>query len=367
MTRSVLALLLLAGSAGGCNKKEVDEDRGAAPPPVASSKPGACASGGGTPSDPVSAAFFPRTIGDYCVDPHGDTRAYGQNAKGTLGEVCTELFDGECEVYKSYGLERVVTLRYIDGQGSPGTVNVNLSRFATKEGAYGFFTKRVVADADPLEASPKKLEAGAAAALGTGIAYVWRGQHVAELSYNNELESPEQLRQSSQRVLPPVAKDLGAKLPGDPSLPPAAALIPEQHRIELGVSYDARDLLDVAGAGPGAIGFFKDGDKRWRVLGAVREDEESAKDVIKTLRKVEGADMLKKETFDGVTFSLRSGDDSPKVQWVVGRRGPRIVGVGDEEYALAGEGEAAKKAAMPFADKLTRVRALLDGQAAPTP
>jgi len=369
MTRSLPALLMIAACFGGCKKqdKQNEEERGVAPPPIASSKPGACSGGGGTPTDNVSAAFFPRTVEDYCIDPHGDMRAYGQNAAGTLGDVCTQLFDGECEVYKSYGLERVVTLRYIDGKGSPGTVNINLSRFATKEGAYGFFTKRVVADADPLEASPKKLEAGGAGALGTGIAYVWRGQHVAELAYNNELESPDQLRTSSQRVLPPIGKEIGAKLPGDASLPAAASLLPEEHRIELGVSYDARDVFDVAGAGPGAIGFYKDGDKRWRVLGAVRQDEEGAKDVLKTLRKVDGAQSLKKETFEGVTFTLRSDEESPKVEWVVGRKAERIFGVGDEEYALGGDAEASKKASLPLADKLTRLRSLLDGQKAAAP
>src|SRR4030095_10877604 len=130
MTRSLPALLMIAACFAGCKKqdKQNDEERGVAPPPIAASKPGACSGGGGTPTDNVSAAFFPRTVEDYCIDPHGDMRAYGQNAAGTLGDVCTQLFDGECEVYKSYGLERVVTLRYIDGKGSPGTVNINLSR-----------------------------------------------------------------------------------------------------------------------------------------------------------------------------------------------------------------------------------------------
>ena len=29
-------------------------------------------------------------INNYCVDPNGDTRAYGEGAKGTLDDVCTE-------------------------------------------------------------------------------------------------------------------------------------------------------------------------------------------------------------------------------------------------------------------------------------
>ena len=64
-------------------------------------------------------------------------------------------------------MNAVFGLRYIDGKGSPGAVNVNLSRFASVEGAYGFFTKRVVADADPAETVPAALDAGGAGALGS--------------------------------------------------------------------------------------------------------------------------------------------------------------------------------------------------------
>src|SRR5258705_444836 len=83
-------------------------------------------------------------------------------AKGSLETVCTELLDGECEVYKNYGLKRVVTLRYVDGAGSPGTVNVTASRFGSAEGAFAFFTKRVIADGDQADGTPKQLSAGTA-------------------------------------------------------------------------------------------------------------------------------------------------------------------------------------------------------------
>ena len=108
-TPSAVVLLALAALAS-CKKTE-EPERGAAPPPIASSKPGACAQGGGTVKDQESAAFFPRVAGEYCIDPNGDARAYGEGASGTLDTVCTELLHGECEVYKSFGLRRVVTVR----------------------------------------------------------------------------------------------------------------------------------------------------------------------------------------------------------------------------------------------------------------
>jgi hypothetical protein len=360
----LLALFPLA--ALGCKKEDdAAAERGAAPPPIASSKPGVCKEGGGTVSDKQSAAFIPRTAGDYCVDPNGETRAYGEEASGTLDKACTELFDGECEVYKAYGLKRVVTLRYVDGKGSPGAVNVNLSRFENKDGAFGFFTKRVIADADPAESAPAKLEAGGAGALGTGIAYVWRGTHVAELSYTNELESPDQLKASSAGALPALAKELGEKLPGDKAPPAAVSALPEAQRVNMGIQYEAKDVLGVSGAGPGAVGYYKDGDKRWRLFSVVRPDEESAKDVMKTLKKLDGAKNLKNAPVEGLAFSVRTKDSDPKIAWVVTRKGERIFGVGDEESVLSGDTSAADaaKVSLTQEQKIEVLKRTTDGTA----
>jgi hypothetical protein len=356
--RLVAFSVFVWSAAAACKNKDAPPDQGAAPPPIASSKPGACASGGGTVKDTLSAAFFPRSAADYCIDPNGEARAFGENAQNSLDAVCTELFDGECEVYKSYGLRRVVTLRYIDGKGSPGAVNVNLSRFAAAEGAYGFFTKRVVADADPAETVPAALDAGGAGALGSGIAYVWRADMVAELSYTNELEPPDQLKASAQRVLPPIAQAIGDALPGDKRAPPAVAILPSEHRLPMGVSYAAKDVLGIAGTGPGALGFYQDGSERYRVFSLVRPDEDSAKDVLKTLRKVDGAKALKDTGVDAIVFSVREEESSPLVGWVVGRKGGTVVGVGDEVFVLRGKSEAQAQR-VPEAKKLERVKAIL--------
>ena len=352
-----VTLAALVCSASSCQKERAPE-RGAPPPPIASSKPGACASGGGTVKDTQSAAFFPRTAADYCLDPNGEARAFGESAPNSLDAVCTELFDGECEVYKSYGLRRVVTLRYIDGKGSPGAVNVNLSRFASPEGAYGFFTKRVVADADPAESVPASLDAGGAGALGSGIAYVWRADMVAELSYTNELEPPDQLKASAQRALPPIAQAMGAALPGDAHLPKAVGLLPSAHRLPMGISYAAKDVLGIAGTGPGALGFYRDEGERYRVFSLTRADEDSAKDVLKTLRKVDGAKALKDTGVDAVSFSVRDEESSPLVGWVVGRRGSTVVGVGDEVFVLRGKPDS-QTARIPDTKKLERVKGIL--------
>jgi len=112
--------------------------------------PGACAKrwrhGQKTPPATPFLSFFPRSAAELtCVRTPTVRRAPSARhpAQNSLDRrVQPSSFDGECEVYKSYGLRRVVTpCRYIDGKGSPGAVNVNLSRFGFRaEGrGTGFF------------------------------------------------------------------------------------------------------------------------------------------------------------------------------------------------------------------------------------
>src|SRR5262249_40362274 len=148
-------------------------------------------------------------------------------------------FDGECEVYKRFGLDRVVVLRYVDGTGAPNSVEVNLSRFKSQDGAYAMFTKRVVADADPAGATVKPLAAGAAGATSSSNAYVWRGQYLAELTFVTEdtKMTPQAMAQANERSTGAIAKEIGGKLPGSADLPPAAAALPAASRVPLGIAY----------------------------------------------------------------------------------------------------------------------------------
>jgi hypothetical protein len=355
-----LPVLLAVFCVAGCNKDSSSAVQGSAPPPVESAaKPGACAGGGGQVTDTVTGAFFPRQGAGYCLDPNGETRVFGEGGKLSMDAICTEAFDGECEVYKGFGLKRVVQLRYVDGAGSPGTVEIYLSQFGSSEGAYSMFTKRVIADSDPADAAPKKLEAGGAGALGTGRAYVWKGPYLAEIQYANEQETPAQMKESSARVLVPIGTGLGQKLPGPGALPPAASRLPPDKMVPMGILYSPKDVLGVDGAGPGATGFYKDGDKRYRVLSVVRDDVDQAKDVIKTFSKLRGATEEKGPYDSGYHVMLQDKDGS-KLEWVVARAGKTVVGIGDEEFIVQPGMTTSEhdKICLSKDEKLTRLKAL---------
>ncbi|MBX3222740.1 MAG: hypothetical protein KF795_19665 [Labilithrix sp.] len=340
MSRSLVAPLLFVTAV--CTACKDDKPRSDTPPPppppVASAAPGACSSGGGELTDALSAPFFAKSTGGYCVDPQGEIKTYGEKGKLSMDEVCTTAFDGECEVYKRFGLKRVVSLHYVDGSGKGGTVEVNLSQFGDVAGAYGMFTLRVVAG-DPAEPStPKPLAAGAAGAIGTGRAYVWRGQHLAELQYVNENESPEELAKSSEAILTTVGKAIGERLPGATTLPPAAQILPADKRVANGIVFQPKDVLGWTATGPGAVGFYKDGDRRWRVLAIVKDDADQAKDAFKTIKSKPGSLPIAATGDEAAHVVVPSaGEDkanAPKVEMLVARKGNVVWGVADEEYAL---------------------------------
>ncbi len=336
MSRSVTCLLLTLAFAGCPSKNDINKESPPPPPPPPSTTAaaGACAAGGGEVKDPTSSAFFPRTSGGYCLDPQGETKTYGENAKHPREEVCTTLFDGECEVYMRYKLTRVVALRYVDGLGKGATVDVYLSTFADPNGAYGMYTKRVIADSDPAdESAPKSIPAGGAAVMGTGRAYMWKGQNLVELQYNNEQESPEQIAKSSSSILPTLAKDMGTRLPGPGEKPPSARALPEADLISpSAIQYETKDALGLANVGPAAIGFYKDSaGKRYRLVALTHVDADQAKDAMKSIQKRPEALPVAGVAEEAVHVSLKSGDK--KIEYAFSRKGPLVAGVGDEEYA----------------------------------
>jgi hypothetical protein len=268
--------------------------------------------------------------------------------------VCTTAFDGECAVYNRFGLKRLVSLRYADGQGD-ATVDVYLSRFADATGAYAMFTKRVVADSDPAEpTTPKPMAAGAAGAIGTGRAYVWKEKYLAELQYNDEQATPEALAQASAKVLPLIAKAIGDALPGSSELPPPVAALPAEHRVTNGVQLLPKDALGVEGLGPVGVGYYQDGKLRWRDVALALSDEAKAKDAWKLVKSRPGALPVAGVGDEAVVVTLSSGatPEAPRREYVVARKGSLVEGVGDE-------GLAGKEAALSKDDKIARLKAWL--------
>lgn len=363
--RSFLAALVVGAAALGGASCKGEEQRAAPPPPAppaAAAKPGVCQGGGGQLADPATAAIFPRASGGFCLDPNAKEKTFGDEGALPLDRIC-DLFDGECEIYKGFNVRRVVEVRYVDGAGSPATIDIHLSKFGTSEGAYAMFTKRVVGDGDPAdEATPRPIEGGGAAGLGLGNAYLWRGQHLAEITYNDESASEAGIKAAGEKLLPPLVREIGAKLPGQPEPPPAVAALPAEGRLPNGIRYFTTDVLGIEGVGHGAVGYYRDGERRYRMIALVRNDADQALDVLTTFGKVAGASK-EKGIGDGAVRLMHQDGEGESAEWIVAHRGKLVVGIGDEVLVLR-RGMSADERAKLTLDKngkLDRLKKALGG------
>jgi hypothetical protein len=360
LPKVIAALALLAA----CSKNETSQKdptpRGAPPPAESAGKQGACQGGGGEVKDPVSAPFFPKKVGDFCVNPEGETQAYGEKAPGPIDGIC-RMFDGGCELYRTHQVKRTVSLDYVDGHGGGATVNAILSQFASSDHAYAMFTYRVTSNDDPTRPDmPRKAEVGAPGALGTGSLYAVKGPYLLELSYVNAEESGDEkkLKASADRQLPGIGRAILEKLPGSATPPAAVALLPSEQLIPMGVFFTMSKTLGIEGTGNGAHGFYKDGDRRYRVLVLLREDQDQARDVLKSFGKLKGAQEEKNLGEAAFKVMLQEQSDDPKSEWIVARKGKLVVGVGDDSFALK-SGDASR-VALPRDEKIKRLKSILD-------
>jgi hypothetical protein len=162
--------------------------------------------------------------------------------------------------------------------------------------------------------------------------------------------TPQAMAQANERSTGAIARELGAKLPGPPDLPAAAAALPSAQRLPLGIAYYPKDALGLSGIGPVAVGYYKDGDKRWRQVAIVRADADGAKEAFRVFKSEKGSVPAKGAGDEAAQVVLREAADRPKAEYVVARKGPMVAAVGDEELVLDASAPAEKQAAL----KLTR-------------
>lgn len=319
----------------GCKRQEP------APAPVpelhVAPAPGtdACASPGSV-DDSVSANFFPTTVAGSCLEPKGDTRTFGERGKSTLEELCTTAFDGECEVYRGFGVKRVVGVRYVEGGGRQGTVEVYVNRFATRSGALAMFTKRVVGDSDPADPqAPKSFGAGERSALGTGRGYVWAGEYLVELTYTNDDGSIAQdaFKAAADLVIAPLGKAIGAALPADSSPVPSLAALPVGSQIPGGLAFYPADGFGIPHVGPVAVGFYRDGESRFRIFAIARGDASEAKADMRLFKSRPKAKPEAGLGEESVSVELEGGTERGGSSYVISRVGNTVVGVGSEPFA----------------------------------
>lgn len=300
-------------------------------------------------------APLPLELGAFCVDAYAEVRTYGEGAELPLERACEQVLGPGCR--DELGLERVTAVRYVEAEGGRASLDVIVRRFADADAAYTSFSARLLGERDPLELTARPFDAPGVGVLDGERAAGWRGRFVVALEYRDETQPARQRTAAASARLPESARRLLATLPSDSALPLAVQKLPRAHRLPLGTRLLAGNALGIAGMGTGAIGHYRDGDKRWRVLAIVRQDAESASDVLSTLRRSPAARKIRNAPLGAVSVSERRLPAEPSVTWVFGQRQEVIYGVGDDATALPEHLPAEREAAVKLGllDKLAKL------------
>jgi hypothetical protein len=307
--------------------------RAAAGPCFESSAPADPASASSVPGSVAASFELPERAGDFCLDRWAPPSGYGEGASQSLERACERVLGPSCRGEERVGLQRVVRFHYVQAQDPASGVDGVLSRFEDALGAYAHFTHAVVGDGDPADLTATALDESRLVQRGDSL-FAWRGREVLWLRHADERQTAAQRAQAALAALPPLARSVLDLLGDSSALPAAVQRLPDAGRVPLGVRVLLGDAFGVAGLGPSARGYYRQGKQRWRVVALVRADAEGAEDVMSTLEEQPDARRIENAPLDALKLTERRSAFEPQLGWVIGRRAEVVVGIGDEETAL---------------------------------
>jgi hypothetical protein len=277
-------------------------------------------------TEPAFAAWFPRSSGAYCIDANADQRVFGLGGTLPLDEAAEVLALDAGELARAEPVT-VVSIAYVEDAAEPGRIAASAVSFGSADAAYAFFTRRIAEAAELGRPVYESFSAGAAGVVGETTAFVVRAQAVLRLEFTNRRLAPARLGSAARPVLVALGSDIGARLPGDDKLPPAARFLPDAARVPLSIRYYASDFAGFDGAGTGALATYVEGSRRYRLALAVRADADAGKDVLSTLRKRDGSRVLKHEAYDALRVAENDVTTGAVREWIFGRKGAVVAGV----------------------------------------
>ena len=341
-----------------CDRPPADSGERSSSRPSASSKasakPDVCRGGGGRLDDALGASTLPRVVGGLCIDPHADFRSYGAGAKAPLRAAC-EVVSGDCAGYARFGLRRVLVVPYVNGVDPRARITMTLLELESPEASYALFTERVLGDSPDDFAQWKSVEPSGTAVVSGASALAWRASHLALLDYADETSAPGRAAERGGAALAALARELVQSLPGKPELPRSAALLPKRDGGPLATRFEHQDLFGIGGLGSGAVARYSPAGRVAPLAVLARLDDDAAKDVLRTLRRLPGSRSQKGAPYEAVGVSIKDGETASRMEWLFGRKRNVVLGVGREPERL---GRAA--AAAVRHRELLRLKALLD-------
>ncbi len=276
--------------------------------------------------------------GDWCLDRFAPPASYGELGEESLERACERALGPGCRTEEGAAIRRVVRFHYLNRSEPLAGADGVLSRFREVPAAYAHYTRAVLGAGEPERADATELDGGRLAQRGDSL-FAWRGRELLWLHYADPRSAAARRQQRARESLPLLARALLARLGGPDALPAPVQHLPAGERIPLGVRLFLDEAFGVAGLGPSALGYYRQGNERWRMSAVERPDAESAKDLMSTLEHQPEAHRIERAPLEALTLSERRGPGEPPVSWVIARQADVVYGVGTEERSgpLAGE------------------------------
>jgi hypothetical protein len=266
-------------------------------------------------------------VGALCIDPHATFRSYGEGEKASLGAAC-EVLEGDCAGYVRFGLRRVHVVPYVRGADPRARITVTLLELASPEASFALYTERTLGDSPSDAAKWKPLEVAGTAALSGAQALVWRGSHLAELDYSDETAAPGRAAERGAPLLEALARELALRLPGKSELPRSVALLPKQDGGPRRIQFEHESLFGIEGLGAGAVARYAPAGAEVPLAVLARADDDSAKDVLRTLRRLPGSRPFKGGPYEAMSVPILAGEGSARLEWLFGRKRNVVLGIG---------------------------------------
>jgi hypothetical protein len=189
-------------------------------------------------------------------------------------ETLFEYIDGAARMYLSYGFVGLTHARYRHGEEADLTIDLDIYDMGSKLGAYGIYS-----NGRPPQIEPQRW--GSQGYRSGKIAVAWKERLYIRAA--GSVETPE---------LEAIVAGVAEKVPGHPSLPRLALMLPGEDLVTNSDRYVARDLLGHSFLPGGMLARYRVGEDEFSLFFCEFDSPEEAREAVARLREYEKREGL---------------------------------------------------------------------------
>ncbi len=206
-----------------------------------------------------------------------------------------DLINGGAEIYRDFGLVKMVTADFRSSPRKTLTVTVEIYDQGSQKGAFGRMARFLTGRADPSNAGqglpPDLADKGIFS--GSDLVF-YKDRYLVHITLLDESPDAtvESMTKAGKEILPGFAAAIGTNIKTNPPPLKVLSLFPEAHQIGRSHAYDSKDTAGIENLGPGYTVRYKNGDKTWTLFATEAFGDKS---VVKTKLDAYSKTPIKKE------------------------------------------------------------------------